>query len=363
MGGDEFVVVLNNVVDLESAAKVAKMIASSLAQPFEVNGAAVRVTASIGISVFPMDGQDVDALLKNADTAMYYAKERGRDEFQFFTRTLSARAAKRFSIESQLSKALENDELILHYQPKTHLATGAVTGVEALLRWNHPEFGLVGPNEFIPVAEASGLILPIGEWTLKAAFKTLRELHESGFPHLTMAVNISGVQFRQKDVARKVIAIIRESGLDPRCVELELTESVLIERTDETVERLNALKRAGIRISIDDFGTGYSSLIYLRRFPLTSLKIDRAFVRDIATSPDDAAIVNATIALAHSLRLSVIAEGVETEEQLRFLEAQSCDEVQGYLIAKPLPKEGIRAWLDEPRQRQAVEKRELDLTT
>jgi EAL domain-containing protein (putative c-di-GMP-specific phosphodiesterase class I) len=279
---------------------------------------------------------------------MYLAKENGRNNYQYFTAALNARAVERLSLESALRGALERRELSLHYQPQINLASGAIIGVEALLRWRHPVLGWVAPDRFIPVAEDSGLIVPIGEWVLQEACRQVRAWQAAGLAPLLMAVNVSGVQFRQADLAETVRDILAEHGLTAASLELEVTESVLMKSADSTVEILHKFREMGVRLAIDDFGTGYSSLSYLKRFPIDKLKIDRSFVSDITTDPDDAAIASAIIAMAHRLRLKVIAEGVETPGHLRFLFQEGCDEAQGYHYSKPLPPDDLerlmRGW-------------------
>ena len=349
LGGDEFVVLLNRVRQLEDGASVARRVGESLARPFDIDGREVRITTSMGISVFPSDGEEVDTLLRAADIAMYHAKEHGRADFRFYNHSISARAVNRFLLETDLRKALDEAQFVLHFQPKASLESGRIRGIEALVRWIHPEKGLISPGDFIPVAEESGVIVPLGEWILREACEQLKRFHAAGFPELGVAVNISGAQFHRDDLAERVIHIVREVGVEARFVELELTESTLVERTDETIRRLHELKSFGLDLSIDDFGTGHSSLSYLKRFPLTALKIDQSFVRDLTRDPDDEAIVNATIALAHSLRLKVIAEGVERVEQMEFLRAQGCDEFQGYFLTYPLAADEMLAWLERHR--------------
>ncbi len=349
-GGDEFVLVLPGLPREEDASMVAHKVAEALGQPFRVDGQEMFVTCSIGVALFPRDGDDAGTLLRNADTALYRAKEVGRNTFQFYAAEMNARALERLTLESSLRHALEREELVLHYQPQVDLHSGAVVGVEALIRWQHPEFGLLSPVKFIGLAEETGLILPIGEWVLRTACAQAKAWADAGFPDLRMSVNLSARQFRQQDLVQQVAAALEDSGLDPRSLELELTESLLIHNVDASIAILSELSAMGVKIAIDDFGTGYSSLSYLKRFPIDRLKVDQSFVRDIAADPEDAAIVTAIITLSRSLRLGVIAEGVETEEQMAFLRSRLCDEMQGFHFSKPLPVAEMNLLLREGRQ-------------
>jgi diguanylate cyclase (GGDEF)-like protein len=336
-GGDEFVVLLSEAEQWEDAATVAKRILDSVALPHSIDRHDLHVTTSIGVSVYPDDGLDAETLIKNADTAMYQAKANGRHSYRFFKPEMNVRAVERQSIEEDLRRALERQEFALHYQPKIDLTTGAITGAEALLRWTHPSRGLVPPVQFVPVAEDCGLILPIGRWVLREACTQARAWVDAGLPATTMAVNVSAIEFQAEDFLEGVFAILNETGLDPRSLELELTESVLMKRVESTAFILQTLREAGVQVAIDDFGTGYSSLSYLRKFPVDALKIDQSFVRQISTAGDDAAIVTAVIDMARSLRLRIIAEGVETPEELAFLQAHQCGEAQGYYFSRPVP--------------------------
>lgn len=335
-GGDEFTVALDDIVNPVAASAVAQTIIRALAAPFQIDGRDIYISTSIGISVYPNDGDEVNTLLKHADTAMYRAKKNGSGH-DFYESGMEATLSAHLQLESALRRALQGDEFTVHYQPKIDVVSGRLTGSEALIRWNHPQRGLVSPAEFIPVAEETGLIVPIGEWVLRAACRQARFWLDSGRPGHAVAVNLSGFQIRQRDFVAGVAAILEESGLPASLLQLEITESVLMEQASETLVTLRQLKDLGVSLAIDDFGTGYSSLSYLKRFPVDILKIDRAFVRDADSNPDDAAIVTAIIALAHSLRLGVVAEGVETGSQQAFLARAGCDSIQGYLIAKPLP--------------------------
>jgi diguanylate cyclase (GGDEF)-like protein len=335
-GGDEFVVLLSEVEQPEDAAIAARRMLQAVAEAHSIGQHDLHVTASIGLSIFPDDGQDAETLIKNADTAMYQAKENGRQSYQFFMPAMNVRAVERQSIEESLRRALERQEFALHYQPKINLRTGEITGAEALIRWTHPTRGPVPPGQFIPVAEDCGLILPIGNWVLREACKQARAWLDAGLPLGTMAVNISAMEFRDEHFLEGVFAILEHTGLDPRSLELELTESVLMKRAESTASVLQRLRAKGIQLAVDDFGTGYSSLSYLRKFPIDELKIDQSFVHQITTVPDETTIVTAVISMGRSLNLRVVAEGVETQEQLAFLLAHQCDEAQGYYFSRPI---------------------------
>jgi diguanylate cyclase (GGDEF)-like protein/PAS domain S-box-containing protein len=345
-GGDEFVILLLEVEQSQDAAIVARRMLAAVAEAHSINQHDLHITASIGVSIYPDDGGDAEALIKNADTAMYQAKENGRQNFQFFKPAMNVRAVERQSIEESLRRALERQEFALHYQPKVDLKTGEITGAEALLRWNHPLRGSVSPAQFIPVAEDCGLILPIGNWVLLEACKQARAWLDAGLPLTTMAVNISAVEFRDDRFLAGVFGILDETGWDPRYLELELTESVLMKRAESTESILRALKARGIRLAVDDFGTGYSSLSYLRKFPIDALKIDQSFVRQITTVPDETTIVAAVISMGRSLNLRVVAEGVETQAELAFLQTHQCDEAQGYYFSKPVKPEDFAKLLE-----------------
>jgi diguanylate cyclase (GGDEF)-like protein/PAS domain S-box-containing protein len=338
-GGDEFVILLADVEHIEDVMLSAQKILAALIVPHYIDQLELHVTASIGISIYPDNGQDADTLIKSADTAMYHAKEGGRNNYQFFELDMNVLAVERHSIEAALRRALEQQEFLLHYQPKINLETGTITGVEALVRWQHPQRGLILPEQFIWIAEDCGLIVLIGAWVLREACRQARSWHDAGLPPIPVAVNISAVQFRHKDFLQSLTAILKDTGLAPHFLELELTETVLMKDADATTSVLKALKAMGVRLAIDDFGTGYSSLSYLKGFPIDTLKIDQSFMRDIthATSDsDDAAIVAAVVGMGKSLRQRVIAEGVETREQLAFLQAQGCREGQGFYFSRPL---------------------------
>jgi EAL domain-containing protein (putative c-di-GMP-specific phosphodiesterase class I) len=307
-----------------------------LAAPHFIGQHDLCVTASIGVSVYPDDGLNAETLIKNADTAVHQAKENGRRGYQFFKPAMNVRAVERQSIEESLRHALERQEFTLHYQPKIDLRTGAINGAEALIRWTHPARGLVSPAQFIPIAEECGLILPIGKWVLHQACMQARQWVHAGLPMITMAVNISAMEFRDDNFLDGVFAVLQETGLDPRSLELELTERVLITRPESTASVLQTLRTRGVQIAVDDFGTGYSSLSYLTKFPIDALKIDQSFVRQITDTPAETSIVTAVISMGRSLKLRVVAEGVETQEELAFLHAHHCDEAQGYFFSRPI---------------------------
>jgi len=336
LGGDEFLITLTHVKDLPDAAVAAERFMDAMTAEFVVQGHSLSIGCSVGVSVFPEHGADVETLIKNADAAMYSAKESGRNSFRFFTQDMSAQVVERLNLEKGLRLALAKEELFLMYQPQMDIATGRITGLEALLRWRHPELGLVPPDKFIRIAENSGLIVPIGEWVLRTACSQAQKWQNEGLPAVTVAVNVSAVQFRQEDFCARVRRVLHETGLTPKYLELELTEGLLLENADLTLSVVQQLKAMGLTLAIDDFGTGYSSFSYLRQFRVSNLKIDRSFIRDVAVNPDDAAITAAIISLAKSLRLKVIAEGVENEAQMSFLRAHQCDEIQGYYFSKPL---------------------------
>ncbi len=335
-GGDEFVVLLSEMEKAEDAAIAASRMLQAVAEPHGVAQHELHVTTSIGLSVYPDDGLDAETLIRNADTAMYQAKENGRQSYQFFTPEMNLRAVKRQAVEEGLRRAVERSEFALVYQPKIDFKTGAISGAEALLRWTHPTLGRVPPADFIPVAEDSGLILQIGRWVLREACEQARAWADAGLSAGTMAVNVSSKEFRHEDFLDGLFEILADTGLDPTSLELEVTESVLMKHTDSAAVVLHALRATGVQIAVDDFGTGYSSLSYLRRFPIDALKIDQSFVGHITTAADDASIVTAVIGMARSLKLRVVAEGVETPEQAHFLQALDCDEAQGYYFSRPV---------------------------
>lgn len=336
LGGDEFVIVVNGVKEIGDVAVAARRVLDALIAEARIEGRSLSIGCSLGISIFPDHGNDAVALLKNADAAMYSAKENGRNNFQFFTPEMNAQVVERLNLESDLRGALQKNELFLLYQPQSDIASGQLIGAEALLRWQHPKLGLIPPDKFIRIAENSGLIIPIGEWVLRTACTQSRKWHSEGLPAVPVAVNVSAVQFRQEGFLDLIRRVLRETGLPPEYLELELTESLIMSNAESIVSMLRQLKETGVKLSIDDFGTGYSSLSYLRHFPVYKLKVDRSFVREVTANADDAAITSTIISMAKSLNLKVIAEGVETEAQMRFLSRHRCDEVQGYYFSKPL---------------------------
>jgi diguanylate cyclase (GGDEF)-like protein len=341
MGGDEFTVLLEDVRGPEEAAMVAARVLEAIAEPLQLQHHEISVSASIGIALYPRDDVVGERLLKSADTAMYRAKELGRNRYAFFAREMNERVESQIMIEAALRRALKNEEFVLHYQPRVSAATGRATGAEALLRWKHPEWGLVEPARFVPLLEETGLIVPVGAWVLAEACRQAKTWQAAGLQSLRVSVNLSSRQFRSEALFEAVSEALRSSNLAPQLLELELTESLLVENVDHAMGVMGKLKAIGAAISIDDFGTGYSSLGYLKRFPIDSLKIDRSFVRDIATSPKDAAIVKAISALARSLGIGLVAEGVEEPWQVEFLRARHCTEMQGYLFSRPLPEASL----------------------
>jgi diguanylate cyclase (GGDEF)-like protein len=353
VGGDEFVLILNDQANEEVIFRAMQRISAKVAEPIDVEGKELYVTCSAGISLYPQDGPDVDTLLKHADAAMYRAKEHGRNNFQFYTSEMNDRVNERLSLEHALRRALERHEFLLHYQQKNDLRTGAIIGAEALVRWNHAEWGLVRPARFIPLAEETGLIVPLGEWVLGEACRQARAWMDSGLKPGVVSVNLSARQFRQEGLVRVVSRILEETRLDPSLLEFELTESMVMHNVEAAITTLQGLKSLGVALSVDDFGTGYSSLSYLRQLPVDTLKIDRSFVRDIGAgeNPDDGVIAQAIISLGHSLRLKVIAEGVETDAQLRFLKRHGCDELQGFLYGEAVAPADYAKLLERARRK------------
>jgi len=341
MGGDEFTLLLqpraNRQIALNRAIHVAEQILASLVKPFVLEGREFFVTASIGIALSPQDGNELSQLMKNADTAMYHAKERGKNNFQFYQADMNASALERLELESDLRHALEQNEFVLYYQPQFSGDGKRLTGAEALLRWRHPRRGLVPPGDFIPVLEELGLVVDVGDWVISEACRQLKNWHQTKVRVPKVSVNISARQFSDGQLGTRIATILKETGLPPACLELELTESILMREVCEAMQILDGLKNLGLSIAVDDFGTGYSSLNYLKQFPIDVLKIDRTFVDGLPSGEQDAQIARAIIAMAHSLNLAVIAEGVETQEQLDFLREHGCDEVQGYLFGRPMP--------------------------
>ncbi|KVW96941.1 EAL domain-containing protein [Thiobacillus denitrificans] len=335
-GGDEFVILLAEIGQPQDAANIAETLRAALDIPHLIDGHELHVTLSIGISIFPDDGIDVESLMQNADTAMYHAKASGRNNYQFFRAEMNARAVRRLFVETSLRRALRQGEFLLHYQPKIDLASGAMTGAEALIRWQDPDLGLVYPAQFVPIAEENGLIVPVGRWVLREACRQVQAWLDSGLHAVPVSVNISAMEFRHENFLEGLALILKETGLAPRYLQLELTESILMHSVEASASVLEALKAMGVQLAIDDFGTGYSSLSYLKRFPIDTLKIDQSFVRDIVTNADDASIVAAVIGMGRNLKQRVIAEGVETQEQLALLQARHCDEGQGFHFSHPV---------------------------
>ncbi|HEX9024792.1 MAG TPA: EAL domain-containing protein [Geobacteraceae bacterium] len=349
LGGDEFVVALTTINGRESAAAAAERVLSLFSQPFAIDGRKVYSGASVGIAIYPDDGQDVESIFKCADTAMYHAKNDGKSNYRFFSAEMNLRIMHRVALESSLRQGMENEEFHLLYQPQWDLATSRVIGAEALLRWQSEEFGLLLPAEFVPLAENSGQILSLGEWALQSACRQAKEWSQTGFHEIKVGVNISGQQFRQPDFPEVIARVIRESGIAQGVLELEFTESVIMANADKTIETFRSLKKMGVRLCIDNFGTGYSSLSYLKHFPIDRIKIDRSFIADVNHSNGDATIVEAIISMAHSLNLKVTAKGVENSGQLRFLASRNCDEAQGFHLAMPMPAEDFTDGLKEPQ--------------
>jgi diguanylate cyclase (GGDEF)-like protein/PAS domain S-box-containing protein len=337
LGGDEFTVTLSEAGRSDEVAKVASRVLDIVSQPYRLEGQDVTVTASLGISLFPEDGDNVETLLMNADTAMYHAKDSGRNAYAFFSHGMNVDAAARLALENRLRHALDRREFMLHYQPQVDIAGGRLVGAEALIRWYHPELGLVPPDKFIPLAEETGLIVDIGNWVLREACAQATAWQAAGLPPIRVAVNISARQFRDKTLVEVVRRVLAETGLDADRLELEITESAIMHNPGEATAILDTLKAMGLHIAVDDFGTGYSSLAYLKRFPIDVLKIDRSFIRDIVTEPDDAAITSAIVALARKLDIKTVAEGVETDDQVAILRQYGCHLLQGFLFSKPLP--------------------------
>ena len=352
LGGDEFIVMLSDVAGVADASTVARRLVAALHEPVTILGNELFISGSVGVAMYPNDGTDIDTLLMNADTAMYRAKEAGRGSFQFYDASMNASALERLVMESMLRRALERSEFVLHYQPRVEFASGRIVGAEALIRWQHPERGLVAPSEFIALAESANLVIPIGEWAIDAACRQLAAWRAAGTGPDVVAVNLSANHLRERSLPELVMRALTEHALPASCLEIEVTESVLMGDPELCIENARRLSALGVALSIDDFGTGYSSLSYLKRLPITSLKIDQSFVRDLATDPDDAAIITAIIAMAHSLKLRVIAEGVETEAQRNFLHAHRCDEYQGFLVSTAVEAPALARLLDAQRPRR-----------
>jgi diguanylate cyclase (GGDEF)-like protein len=355
LGGDEFVVILNDQTSEEVIFRTMQRITHEVSQPMNVDGHDLAVTCSAGISLYPQDGGDVDTLLKNADAAMYRAKDHGRNNFQFYTSEMNERINERVALENAMRRALDRNEFLLHFQQKVDLGAGGMAGAEALVRWNHPEWGLLRPERFIPLAEETGLIVRIGEWVLRETCRQTRAWLDKGLRPGLVSVNLSARQFRQEGLVRMVSRILEETKLDPKHLEIELTESMVMHNVTAAIATLHGLKSLGVQLSVDDFGTGYSSLAYLKDFPIDTLKIDRSFVRDIGTglSPDDGVIAQAVIHLGHALHLKVIAEGVESDAQVRFLKKHRCDEAQGFFYGEAVPPEAHARLLENAARKKA----------
>jgi diguanylate cyclase (GGDEF)-like protein len=336
-GGDEFAVLLADIAQPDEAARVSRRLMEAFKRPFRIDERETFLSPSIGIATFPADAQSADELLRNAESALFHAKEQGRNNFQFYAPAMNTRALERLTLETQLRRALDREEFVLHYQPQIDLRSGLITGVEALVRWQHPELGLVPPGQFIPIAEASGLIIPLGDWVMRRACRDAAVWMAEGLPVPVVSVNVSGHGFQQPNFYDSVLDAVMDAGLKPSHLALELTESVLMRDVEATAAMLRRLSHIGVQLAVDDFGTGYSSLAYLKRFPLNTIKIDRSFIKDLALDPEDASIVIAIIQMAHGLCLSVVAEGVETEDQLAFLRGRECDYVQGYFYSRAEP--------------------------
>lgn len=345
LGSSQFAIILPTTPHKKDAVLVAQTLLEQFSQTFAIDEQEIFVTASIGMALYPRDGRDIEQLLNQANKAMFQAKQQGGNCHQFYSIALSQGTSDRMALKTSLRYALERDELQVYYQPQVNLETGKIIGAEALLRWEHPERGLVSPGRFIPLAEETGLILPIGEWVLKMACQQTRHWQKAGYPHLKIAVNLSGRQFQQLDLRHRLVKIFTETGLRPEYLELELTESMLVENTDVAIRRLQALKALGVEIAIDDFGTGYSSLSYLQQFPFDTLKIDRCFIRNIQDNPSQLAITQAIIEMANTLNLKLVAEGVETEAELSFVVQHHCQMMQGYFFSKPLPAKAFESLL------------------
>ncbi|HEV7800045.1 MAG TPA: EAL domain-containing protein, partial [Burkholderiales bacterium] len=352
LGGDEFAVILSELAVPQDAGLVAGQILASFARPFNIDGHDIHTTASIGIALYPADTEDIDTLVRNADTAMYGAKASGRNAYRYYTAEMNDRALEKMQLERKLRGALEREEFVLQYQPKVDIVTGEISGCEALLRWQSPNGGLISPDRFIPLLEETGLIVPVGEWVLRAACAQVKAWKDTRVRPVPIAINLSARQFQQQDLGAVIAKALREHGVAARFLELEVTESAAIQNADASIAALRELKALGVTIAIDDFGTGYSSLSYLKRLPVDTVKIDRAFITDLATNPDDASIAQAIINMAHNLGLKVVAEGVETASQLSFLASHGCDQMQGYYFSRPVPEAVMTGMLIESRRLQ-----------
>ncbi|MBZ0154696.1 MAG: EAL domain-containing protein [Alphaproteobacteria bacterium] len=345
IGGDEFTILLPHIFHVDDAAKTAQKILSQFTAPYTVEGHDLHITTSIGISIYPHDGEYEETLLKNADIAMYQAKEQGGNNYQFYSPSMNIRTLEHMILENSLRRTLDRGELVVHYQPQVEIGTRRISCVEALVRWQHPDMGLLDPMQFIPLAEETGFIIPMDEWVLRTACEQNKAWQDAGYPPFRVTVNLSARQFQQPNLVEMVSGVLRETRLKPEHLEIEITESTAMGDIDLTIPTMIQLTGIGIQLSIDDFGTGYSSLSYLKKLPIQKLKIDKSFIRDLTTDHDGRAIVNAVIALAHSLKLKVVAEGVETQEQMDYLYVSGCNEIQGYLFSRPLPPEELQKLL------------------
>jgi diguanylate cyclase (GGDEF)-like protein/PAS domain S-box-containing protein len=341
-GGDEFIVLTHDLIHAHSAARLARRLLKEISAPYDLDGREIFITASMGIALYPDDGEDVDALLLNAEKAMRHSKSKGVNNYLFYSKSMHSAVLEILTLENDLHRALERNELVLYYQPKVNAATRIITGMEALIRWNHPEKGLIPPMQFIPIAETSGLIMPIGEFVIRTVCRQIQTWQKAGYKPINVALNVSSHQFKKQDLAGIIKAALQDTMISPNCLGLEITESVLMGNTEKELQILTELSNLGIGLAIDDFGTGYSSLSYLKQLPLDYLKIDKSFIDGVTSDSRDQAIVRATIVMAHGLNMKTIAEGVETEAQLTFLQAHGCDEIQGYLFSRPLPADQIQ---------------------
>jgi predicted signal transduction protein with EAL and GGDEF domain len=357
LGGDEFTLIVENINGAEDAAHIASRVLEALGEPVQIGEEELVVTASIGISMYPIDDVDLDTLIRHTDMAMYRSKSHGRATYSFFSEDLSAAVTARVSLEGALRRAIERDEFVLHYQPKSDLRSGTINGVEALLRWHRPGHGLIPPDRFVSVLEDTGLILPVGAWVIRAACEQLAAWDRLGLPALRLAVNLSARQFRHLYLASMIEDSLRQNGIDPHRLEIELTESLLMEDNEATRSMLESFRRLGVRMAIDDFGTGHSSLSYIRRFAIDTLKIDRSFVQSLPDNEEDTAICSAVIALGRNMKMCVVAEGVETAEQAQVLRELGCDEVQGYWISRPMPGADFAGWFVNYNRARTARKR------
>ncbi len=351
LGGDEFIVLLAGLKREENAARAASRILSAISESYMLDNHEIFVTASIGISLYPTDSEDADDLIKNADIAMFKAKEHGKNSYAYYKKSMNEKSLKRLGMENKLRRALDREEFILCYQPQLDIVSGEITGMEALIRWEDPDLGLVSPLEFIPLAEETGLIIPIGEWVLHTACLHNMHWQKAGMKPVSTSVNISSQQFKKKDLARTIVSALENSGLSPGHLIVEITESLMMQNLAETTDKMHELRERGIRFEVDDFGTGYSSLSYLKRFPLHAVKVDRSFVKEIPGNADDKSIIKAIIAMAHNLNLKVVAEGVEREDQLSYLVTRGCDRIQGYLLDQPVTVQNVSGLISNGKSR------------